>query len=81
MGDILRQRGIWFQLGLSLVLNWLVGPALMTGLAWATLPDQPHYRNGVILVGLARCIAMVLLWCAPRNIEPLRRPLHRASLF
>lgn len=46
----------------SLVLNWIVGPALMTGLAWATLPDLPGFRTGVILVGIARCIAMVLIW-------------------
>ncbi|KAL0021849.1 hypothetical protein WJX77_007306 [Trebouxia sp. C0004] len=46
----------------SLALNWLVGPLLMTGLAWATLPDLRGYRAGVILVGLARCIAMVLIW-------------------
>ncbi|KAL3692886.1 hypothetical protein R1sor_006537 [Riccia sorocarpa] len=47
---------------ISLVLNWLIGPALMTALAWATLPDLPDYRTGVILIGIARCIAMVLIW-------------------
>ena len=62
MGDILNKKGMWGHIGTSILLNWLVGPLLMTGLAWATLPDLAPYRNGVILVGLARCIAMVLLW-------------------
>lgn len=55
-------RQIWYQIGLSIFINWLIAPLLMLGLAWAFLPDRSELRNGLILVGLARCIAMVLIW-------------------
>jgi len=59
---IVSTSRLWKNIGISVLLNWVIGPFLMLGLAWATLPDLPTYRTGVILVGIARCIAMVIIW-------------------
>ncbi|KAI1457962.1 arsenical-resistance protein ACR3 [Annulohypoxylon moriforme] len=60
--EIFSHRGIWKQIAFSVFMNWIVAPFLMLALAWACLPDKPELRTGLILVGLGRCIAMVLIW-------------------
>ncbi|OBR13345.1 Arsenical-resistance protein [Colletotrichum higginsianum IMI 349063] len=62
--QVFAHREIWRQIAFSVFINWIVAPFLMLGLAWAFLPDEDGLREGLILVGLARCIAMVLIWNA-----------------
>jgi ACR3 family arsenite transporter len=80
LGHLRRERGMLVS---SLVLNWVIGPALMFALAWLMLPNEPAYRTGLIVVGLARCIAMVLVWselaCANREATAILVAIN--SLF
>ena len=73
--DMSRVTGDKPMLWSSLLLNWVIGPALMFTLAWVFLYDHPEFRTGLIVIGLARCIAMVLIWndlaCGDREAAAL----------
>ncbi|KAK9246325.1 sodium bile acid symporter family-domain-containing protein [Lipomyces tetrasporus] len=59
---LLVVKSLWVQVAISLLINWIIAPMVMVGLAWLFLPDRPELREGLIMVGIARCIAMVMIW-------------------
>ncbi len=60
--ELSKVANAWKMFGVSITLNWIIGTIIMFGLAWFFLSDLPEYREGLIITGLARCIAMVLIW-------------------
>jgi arsenical-resistance protein len=62
LNTTLKSKETWKHIALSLIINWIISPLVMVVLGWVTLFDLVEYRSGLILVGTARCIAMVLVW-------------------
>ncbi|TIB28060.1 hypothetical protein E3P84_04160 [Wallemia ichthyophaga] len=64
LADFYKDLKLWIHVAMSIFINWVISPLLMLALAWATLPDETmeRYRRGVLLVGVSRCIAMVIIW-------------------
>ncbi|TIB72483.1 hypothetical protein E3Q23_01321 [Wallemia mellicola] len=64
LSEFYKDLRLWVHIAMSIFINWVLSPLLMLGLAWACLPEDSmeRYRKGVLLVGVSRCIAMVIIW-------------------